>query len=186
VSLTESVDKVIIWYKLGSTRSNMKNCHPQDELLKFNDLLIEQEKLKYYSNGLFAGYWSAREPSYPPARILHPSQQRLQTERLQVTLSCHSHVTCSLTCFLTWRHTLRSVSRELITSLTHNIYRNLFYYDTHNQHLYLRSNLTTDVGSFTTVLVHCLAHVAVGEMGNDAGPHFVESLYSLMSRSVHY
>ena len=67
MSLTESVDKVIIWYKLGSTRSNIKNCHPQDELLKFNDLLIEQEKLKYNSSGLLL---QVTDPLESPVTLL--------------------------------------------------------------------------------------------------------------------
>ena len=66
--------------------------------------------------------------------------------------------------------------------LKQNAYRNMFYYDPHNRHLYLRLDLLSDVGSFTTVLVHCVSHVRVGEMGNDNEPAFQESLYTTISR----
>ena len=37
------------------------------------------------------------------------------------------------------------------------------------------------MGTFTTVLIHCLAHIKVGEMGNDTTPQFVKTLYVMVS-----
>ena len=38
------------------------------------------------------------------------------------------------------------------------------------------------MGTFTTVLIHCLAHIKVGEMGNDTTPQFVKTLYAMVSK----
>merc|ERR1719342_803123 len=49
-------------------------------------------------------------------------------------------------------------------------------------YLYLQVGLTEDVGTFTTILLHCIAHAGVGEMANDSFHEFVEQFHSLVSR----
>ena len=47
--------------------------------------------------------------------------------------------------------------------LSHNAYRNSFYYDANNRILYMREARLDSVGQFVTVLVHTLAHIKAGQ-----------------------
>ena len=47
-------------------------------------------------------------------------------------------------------------------NLSHNAYRNSFYYDANNRILYMRTARLDSVGEFVLVLVHTMAHIKSG------------------------
>ena len=52
------------------------------------------------------------------------------------------------------------------TQLTHNAYRNSFYYDANNRLLYLRAERLDSVGQSVLVLLHTMAHIKAGQSYN--------------------
>ncbi|EDO39341.1 predicted protein, partial [Nematostella vectensis] len=65
--------------------------------------------------------------------------------------------------------------------LERNAYRNSFFYDAHNRILYLRTERMDNVGEFVVVLVHCLAHVAAGDLRDDSSPAFLKEFHRCLA-----
>ncbi|KAJ3590432.1 hypothetical protein NHX12_008383 [Muraenolepis orangiensis] len=85
-------------------------------------------------------------------------------------------------------HTLQltpDVSLHIAAGLPHNNYfgnafRNSFFYHEAEERLFVRRQRLQSVGGFSLLLLHCLSHVAVGDMSSDSSPafqrHFFKSL----------
>lgn len=61
--------------------------------------------------------------------------------------------------------------------LQRNAYRNSFFYDANNRILYVRTERMDNVGEFIVVLVHCLAHIACGDLRDDSHPGFMKEFH---------
>ena len=60
---------------------------------------------------------------------------------------------------------------------SHNCFRRSVFYERAKRALFIRRERTAAVGDFVVVVVHCLAHVAVDDMANDANPAFLRRFY---------
>lgn len=63
------------------------------------------------------------------------------------------------------------------TYLERNAYRNSFFYDANNRILYIRNERMDNVGEFVVVIVHCLAHIAAGDLRDDSNPVFLKEFH---------
>lgn len=63
------------------------------------------------------------------------------------------------------------------THLERNAYRNSFFFDANNRILYLRADRMDNVGEFVVVIVHCLAHIAAGDLRDDSNPVFLKEFH---------
>eukprot|EP00117_Sycon_ciliatum_P043250 scpid2405/ scgid31345/ len=61
-----------------------------------------------------------------------------------------------------------------------NAFRNSYHYKPENNVLFVRKERMDDVGEFTLVIMHALAHIAVEKMEDDANPRFLDFLYKAM------
>lgn len=61
--------------------------------------------------------------------------------------------------------------------LEHNAYRNSFFFDANNRILYIRNERLDNVGEFIVVIVHCLAHIAAGDLRDDSNPVFLKEFH---------
>ncbi|CAH1797049.1 unnamed protein product [Owenia fusiformis] len=66
-------------------------------------------------------------------------------------------------------------------NLAHNAYRNSFHYDANNRIVYIRSARLDNVGEFTLILVHALAHIKAGDLRDDSNPEFAREFYRALS-----
>lgn len=67
------------------------------------------------------------------------------------------------------------------SELERNAYRNSFYYDANNRILYLRGERLDNVGEFVLVLVHCLSHIAAGDLRDDNNPVFLKEFHHALA-----
>lgn len=67
------------------------------------------------------------------------------------------------------------------THLQRNAYRNSFFYDANNRILYVRAERMDNVGEFVLVLVHCLSHIACGDLRDDAHPGFLKEFHHALA-----
>ena len=67
------------------------------------------------------------------------------------------------------------------THLERNAYRNSFFYDANNRILYVRSERMDNVGEFVLVLVHCLSHIACGDLRDDSHPGFLKEFHHALA-----
>ena len=65
--------------------------------------------------------------------------------------------------------------------LQRNAYRNSFFYDANNRILYVRTERMDNVGEFILVLVHCLAHIACGDLRDDSHPGFMKEFHHALA-----
>ena len=67
------------------------------------------------------------------------------------------------------------------THLEKNAYRNSFFFDANNRILYLRIERMDNIGELVVVLVHCLAHVASGDLRDDSNPAFLKEFHHALA-----
>lgn len=60
---------------------------------------------------------------------------------------------------------------------TKNAFRNSFFYEHARKMLYIRQERMDSVGDFVVLLVHCLAHIKVGDLTDDGNVLFLRSFY---------
>ena len=65
--------------------------------------------------------------------------------------------------------------------LQRNAYRNSFFYDANNRILYVRAERMDNVGEFVLVLVHCLSHIAAGDLRDDSHPGFLKEFHHALA-----
>ena len=65
--------------------------------------------------------------------------------------------------------------------LQRNAYRNSFFYDANNRILYVRTERMDNVGEFVLVLVHCLSHIAAGDLRDDSHPGFLKEFHHALA-----
>ena len=58
-----------------------------------------------------------------------------------------------------------------------NSFRRSFFYDAKAGILYVRVERLTDVGEFLVMLVHCIAHISVGDLEDDRNPAFIREFH---------
>nr|XP_002123735.5 trichohyalin-like [Ciona intestinalis] len=58
-----------------------------------------------------------------------------------------------------------------------NAFRRSFFYQHSSQTLYIRVDHLSSVGDFMMVVLHCFAHITVGQMDDDADPYFLRAFY---------
>ncbi|XP_069752399.1 uncharacterized protein [Narcine bancroftii] len=63
---------------------------------------------------------------------------------------------------------------------THNAFRNSFFYQHSCKTLFIRRQRLASVGDFSLVLVHCLAHLAAGELHDDSNALFLEHFHQAL------
>lgn len=61
--------------------------------------------------------------------------------------------------------------------LERNAYRNSFFFDANNRILYIRNERMDNVGEFVVVIVHCLSHIAAGDLRDDSNPVFLKEFH---------
>ncbi|XP_048369106.1 uncharacterized protein LOC125442046 [Sphaerodactylus townsendi] len=61
-----------------------------------------------------------------------------------------------------------------------NAFRNTFYYQSPSSKLFILRKCLSCVGSFVLLLVHCLAHFASGDFGQDSSPAFRRLFYQAL------
>ncbi|KAK6297050.1 hypothetical protein J4Q44_G00331920 [Coregonus suidteri] len=82
-------------------------------------------------------------------------------------------------------HTLKltpAVSLQIATSLPsnnykYNAFRNSFFYQEAEQTVFVRRQRLQSVGGFSLLLLHCLSHIAVGDMSVDSSPTFQRAFF---------
>ena len=62
---------------------------------------------------------------------------------------------------------------------TNNCFRHSFFYQHAKKILFVRRERIESVGDFILVLVHCLAHIQVDSLANDANPLFLRCFYKV-------
>ncbi|XP_064840268.1 uncharacterized protein si:dkey-103g5.4 [Oncorhynchus masou masou] len=85
-------------------------------------------------------------------------------------------------------HTLEltpAVSLQIATSLPsnnykYNAFRNSFFYQEAEKTVFVRRQRLQSVGGFSLLLLHCLSHVAVGDMSVDSSPTFQRAFFKLL------
>ncbi|XP_041729713.2 uncharacterized protein si:dkey-103g5.4 [Coregonus clupeaformis] len=85
-------------------------------------------------------------------------------------------------------HTLKltpAVSLQIATSLPsnnykYNAFRNSFFYQEAEQTVFVRRQRLQSVGGFSLLLLHCLSHIAVGDMSVDSSPIFQRTFFKLL------
>ncbi|KAJ7990490.1 hypothetical protein DPEC_G00300860 [Dallia pectoralis] len=85
-------------------------------------------------------------------------------------------------------HTLKltpAVSLQIAASLPSNNYknnafRNSFFYEEAEQTVFVRRQRLQSVGGFSLLLLHCLSHIAVGDMCSDYSPAFQRVFFEVL------
>ena len=62
-------------------------------------------------------------------------------------------------------------------------YRHSFYYERAKKILFIRKERLESIGEFILVIVHCLSHIANGDLADDSQPMFLRYFYKV-SRAV--
>ncbi|XP_062894528.1 uncharacterized protein LOC134340886 [Mobula hypostoma] len=63
---------------------------------------------------------------------------------------------------------------------THNAFRNSFFYQHSQNTLFIRRQRLASVGDFSLLLVHCLAHLAAGELSDDSDALFLKFFHQAL------
>eukprot|EP00002_Diphylleia_rotans_P028279 TRINITY_DN5709_c0_g1_i11.p1 TRINITY_DN5709_c0_g1~~TRINITY_DN5709_c0_g1_i11.p1 ORF type:complete len:406 (-),score=103.56 TRINITY_DN5709_c0_g1_i11:189-1406(-) len=58
-----------------------------------------------------------------------------------------------------------------------NMFNGSFYYDQRNQTIFVLQSCFSDPGSYVHLLVHCMAHLNVGDLSDDHNPQFMREYY---------
>ncbi|XP_013391352.1 uncharacterized protein LOC106159584 [Lingula anatina] len=61
-----------------------------------------------------------------------------------------------------------------------NAFRNSFFYEHARKILFIRAERLESVGDFIVVILHCLAHIKVGDLADDTNPLFLRQFYKSM------
>ncbi|XP_078282740.1 uncharacterized protein LOC144608639 [Rhinoraja longicauda] len=67
-----------------------------------------------------------------------------------------------------------------MNNYTRNTFRNYFYYQHSRKELFIRRQQLASVGDFSLLLVHCLAHLAAGELRDDSNPLFLKFFHQAL------
>ncbi|KAL0487693.1 hypothetical protein AKO1_000181 [Acrasis kona] len=62
-----------------------------------------------------------------------------------------------------------------------NAYRNSIYYDKDRGVLYVRDKRLDNVGDYAVMIVHCMAHLLIGDFTDDSNPLVVKNFYKMMA-----
>ncbi|XP_062377906.1 uncharacterized protein si:dkey-103g5.4 [Sardina pilchardus] len=81
------------------------------------------------------------------------------------------------------------VKLQIASKLPHNDYlqnafRNSFFYQVEEEMLSVRQQRLQSVGGFSLVLLHCLAHIACGDMHSDTSPAFQRTFFKALQLSL--
>ena len=60
-----------------------------------------------------------------------------------------------------------------------NAFRNSFHYEHARKMLYIRQERMDSVGDFIVLLIHCLAHIKVGDLTDDGNVLFLREFYKV-------
>ncbi|XP_072885617.1 uncharacterized protein [Hemitrygon akajei] len=63
---------------------------------------------------------------------------------------------------------------------THNTFRNSFFYQHSQNTLFIRRQRLASVGDFSLLLVHCLAHLAAGQLSDDSDTLFLKFFHQAL------
>ncbi|XP_067940386.1 myosin-2 heavy chain-like [Watersipora subatra] len=63
---------------------------------------------------------------------------------------------------------------------TRNAYRHSFYFERARNILFVRKERLESIGEFILVIVHCLSHIAMGDLTDDAQPMFLRAFYKAL------
>nr|XP_015193128.1 PREDICTED: uncharacterized protein LOC107075667 [Lepisosteus oculatus] len=63
---------------------------------------------------------------------------------------------------------------------THNAFRHSFFYQEAEKTLFVRRQRLQGVGGFSLLLLHCLAHIASGELSPDSSPNFLRAFFQTL------
>ena len=61
-----------------------------------------------------------------------------------------------------------------------NAFRNSFYYEHAKKILFIRRERMESIGDFVVVILHCLSHVKVDDLVDDANPLFLREFYKVL------
>lgn len=75
--------------------------------------------------------------------------------------------------------TLLLASNLPINDYEQNAFRNSFFYEHSRKILFIRQERMQSVGDFVVVLMHCLAHIKVGDLINDNNTLFLREFYKV-------
>ena len=64
-------------------------------------------------------------------------------------------------------------------------YRHSFYYERAKKILFIRKERLESIGEFILVIVHCLSHIANGDLADDSQPMFLRYFYKV-SRGCYF
>ena len=67
-----------------------------------------------------------------------------------------------------------------------NCFRNSFFYQHLQNILYVRKERMRTVGEFVLVIIHCLAHIKVGNLVDDSNPFFLREFYKVCACKYHF
>ncbi|XP_013366456.1 PREDICTED: uncharacterized protein LOC102014026 isoform X2 [Chinchilla lanigera] len=73
--------------------------------------------------------------------------------------------------------TLQIASHLPTTEASGNAFQDSFFYQSAENTLFVDRECLASVGSFVLLLIHCLAHIAAGDLGQDSNPTFLRSFY---------
>ncbi|XP_021093519.1 uncharacterized protein LOC110344314 isoform X2 [Heterocephalus glaber] len=73
--------------------------------------------------------------------------------------------------------TLQIVSHLPAMEASGNAFQGSFFYQSPENTLYVGRECLESVGSFVRLLIHCLAHIAAGDLHQDSNPTFLRSFY---------
>ena len=66
-----------------------------------------------------------------------------------------------------------------VNNYTQNAFRNSFFYQRARRILFVRSERVSSVGELVMVVIHCMAHIAVGQLEDDSDPYFLRAFYKV-------
>ena len=64
-----------------------------------------------------------------------------------------------------------------------NCFKNSFYYEHSRNILFVRKERMESVGEFVLVIMHCLAHLKVGDITDDTNPLFLREFYQVLCQN---
>ncbi|XP_064158314.1 uncharacterized protein LOC135236073 [Anguilla rostrata] len=76
--------------------------------------------------------------------------------------------------------TLRVATSLPTNNYHHNAFRNSFLYQEAEQTLFVRRQRLRSAGGFSLLLLHCMSHIASGDMSLDASPAFQRTFHTVL------
>uniref|UniRef100_A0A8C6GMT4 Predicted gene, 32742 n=1 Tax=Mus spicilegus TaxID=10103 RepID=A0A8C6GMT4_MUSSI len=73
--------------------------------------------------------------------------------------------------------TLQIASHVPAMEVSGNVFQGSFFYQRTESTLFVERECLASVGSFVLLLIHCLAHIAMGDFNQDSDPRFLELFY---------